>query len=456
MSVPKVVFVVNETAHYYEYKKILLNSNISRRINGYILFECQGYELEELFAGQIQDCKENNFKYTVLSDPFLQSHPRIIKILISNRARFIPGRHFLILFIKFLLSISNQTQYFRRRIKKLKIFFQEHDFDQVILGEENVLLDTFVYSKAALSGKIFVYPYTIPNPQEMKVGSYESYPLDSFLARFLKLIFPQWVKVFSDRIFLLLPPQKILALYLIGFFPKNPWILNADTEGQILIESDKMKKLYLSFKVDPKKLNPIGSFNDDLLFEKIKIRSEQVLHFSKKYRLDSQKPTLLVAFPPNQFPKKNSEIENYPAVIQFYAESLKPYLEWFNVVISRHPRTLDPLTLLKQEGIIVADESTIDLVAISSAFIATVSATIRWALLVKVPVINFDFYNYKYTDYSDEPDVITVYTKQEFLTALGRLKSQIHDTSLESSKNSTWGFLDGKVHQRFIDIMSSK
>ena len=427
-----MLFVVNEVAHYGEFKKILTSAKIRSSIDHVILFDRDGYDPYLLFSREIKDCQANGFNFTTLYRSTPQNkvgHSRIVRQVIA----------------------------YKNKIQDLKIFFKNHQITSIVLGEENILMDTFLYKKSLGSGKCFVYPYTIPNPKEMAGGAAFFTSKYTFLGFLLFVFGGRFTKTFRQNIFLLISPYKIFAMFLVGYFPRRPWILNADTADLVCIESQKMADLYKKIGVQKSRLSVIGTINDDILAE---IMTEKLIRktaFQKKYGLP-EKPMILVGFPPNQYPIKSAEKANYAELMTSWAESLRPFLGQYNIVVTKHPRTTQNFDSMLQMGFVVAAESTVELIPLASLYIASVSATIRWALAAGVPVINYDTYQYKYGDYENAIGVSNLYSEIEFKKELLHI---LNDSSYYSDwverlaqEATLWGVLDGKAADRFLGLFN--
>lgn len=434
---PQVLFIVNEVAHYREFKKVLTSEKIRSSLNAILLFDRDGYDVHDLFAREIKDCQESGLQFAVLS----RSHSRQIGIR----------------FLSFLSQVFNQLYSYKTKIRDLQSFFKTHQITSIVLGEENILMDTFVYKKAFGKGLVAVYPYTIPNPKEMAGGAARSASKDTFLGKMLSLFGGRFVKKFDQTVFLLIRPYKILAMLLSGYFPSNPWVLNSDTADFICIESQKMAELYQQLGVQKSRLKAIGTLNDDILAELLEKKDSLKETFQKNYNL-SNKPIVLVGFPPSQFPLKSAEHANYEELISAWSNSLKPFLSNYTIVITKHPRTTQSFDSMARLGFTIAEEPTLDLIPIAHLYVACASATIRWALAAGVPVINYDTYRYRYGDYEEAVGVNNVYSENDFKKELDRIltdSSYYSEIAQKLSRSSkTWGVLDGKASERFIQLLN--
>jgi hypothetical protein len=457
---PRVLFVVNEVAHFSEFKKILRNPEASQ-IDPIILFDRDGYDLNSLFQNEIADCKTSGIAFRLLSFP-QGDLPSKSKRLLQTISYYV-NKLFLFkrlnYFIQIILQIEEYRNFFKAKIKLLQHFYKNENIQSLVLGEENVLMDTFVYKTAANHQKVIIYPYTIPNPKEMSGGAALSMNAKSAKALWMRLVGGRFAKVFDDRLYLLLRPAKIFALKTLGYSPRNPWVLNDDLADLICIESKSMADIYLKLGVSSRKISTIGSFNDDLLLAFIQDKKRLKEQLQLRHGLTSEKPIVLVAFPPDQFPRSAAEKASYEDLITTFKNVLSEHLIHYSIVITKHPRTQNSFKQLRDAGFVISDDPTLNLIPLAYIYVASVSATIRWAIAAGVPVVNYDIYRYHYDDYRTANAVKTVDSETDFKRELNRLLTEpsYHATQskIQLSEAPYWGVMDGKVAHRFFKLISS-
>jgi len=134
--------------------------------------------------------------------------------------------------------------------------------------------------------------------------------------------------------------------------------------------------------------------------------------------------------------------------------------EGWNILISLHP-SVDPATMryLETDRIKIGPGNTASLVALCDVFVASVSSTIRWAIACGTPVVNYDVYRYRYSDYLGVPGVLILEEQQEFRSALRRLTSDagyLEQIRLKQQACAAhWGVLDGQAGQRLLALFDS-
>lgn len=429
---------------------------IKEALDPVLLFDRDGFDIQQLFVKELKDCAQNNIPYFILPDA-TRNHASqeskkksglFIKI-ISRLAQYS--------LFKFFNEVRKEVAFYRRKIANLKDFIDREKIDTLVTAEENILMDTFLYKMAAGNKKVFVSPYTIPNPKEMATGSYCNFPTFSVKGILMSIFWGRFSRSIDGKVYLILKPSKIFSFFCVGYLPKNPWVLNDDNADLVLLESQQMATIYSRLGVSESHIKVIGSLNDDRLL-KIKLNKELLKQaFQKKYNLAADRPILLVSFPPNQFPCLTAEHKNYEELISSFQDALEPYKNKYTIVITKHPRVKHSLEPLTKSGLIVVEDPTIDLIPFSYVYLAAASATIRWAIASGIPVVNYDPFGYRYGDYNDAMAVTTVYSSVDLKKHLKQIledDSYYLNSSTQQLKDSTnWGIQDGHVVKRFVEII---
>ena len=89
-------------------------------------------------------------------------------------------------------------------------------------------------------------------------------------------------------------------------------------------------------------------------------------------------------------------------------------------------------------------------------FIASISATIQWAMAINIPVINFDLYKFNYPDYVGVPGVVKCENKANFRQNLDVLaQTAIKNGLQKTSVSPYYGEVDGHAIDRIQTLMNS-
>jgi UDP-N-acetylglucosamine 2-epimerase len=241
-----------------------------------------------------------------------------------------------------------------------------------------------------------------------------------------------------------------------GFGYQRPWVLNSDSSSVIAVENEHMLEYYRNEGIQEEQLVVTGAIYDDVLtratLNKISLRKE-LYH---KLDLTEGQRLLLCALPPNQFPR-TCEFGDYTSMITCWMQDLASVQGW-NVVVRPHPRqTQNEIALLAGFGVKVTTLDTASLVPLCDLYVASVSATIRWAIACGKPVINYDVYQMKYNDYSEVKGVLTVHKREDFTYILNRLTTDSEyfgDVQrVQQADSQFWGILDGRSSERILKLL---
>lgn len=289
---------------------------------------------------------------------------------------------------------------------------------------------------------LIVIPYSICGRQEWaKSLNCEYYFNKAFLFNWLlKKAFPDWIYENNGKT-LVLPISWLVTSNIYGQKPDIPWVSNStQRRGIYYAADDEFTKLFYEKQgVNTESWRIIGSSS----YDRIATARSQLYFlrkaYSEKYGVSPQKKWILLALPPDQTNGINTiqgktYIESMSQIIQDLKINAKSHCE---ILIKLHPRTdLNHVDWIEKLGGIICGETTDNVLALSDLFVASCSATIRWAVKFSIPVINYDVYGLSYHDYNGCVNVTQVNDRKSFLLALQRFLDQ--KSSLEKfSSNHT-------------------
>lgn len=278
--------------------------------------------------------------------------------------------------------------------------------------------------------------------------------------RWLARAFPHWVFRHRGRDILRCPPGRVLAMELLRIAPPTPWLFNSSWAEAFNMESDAMLEYYATAGIPRTQMVVTGSTSDDVMAA---ARAEAVERRETLYRslgLPAGRPMLLTALPPDFLDQPGGRPEcdfrEYEALVDFWMKTCCS-ISSHNVVIALHPSvSLAEGAKFERYGARVAPLNTADLVPLCDIFVASISSTIRWAIACGTPVVNYDIYRYRYTDFIGIAGVITFEEQHEFKSVLHRLTSdQTYAEAVRQKQAEVaplWGRLDGKSGQRLVDL----
>jgi hypothetical protein len=339
-----------------------------------------------------------------------------------------------------------------------------HRTDLILMCEDNIEFDTAEWLLAAkrCSAGSAIIPYTIANELEFAVSIAYGKDTDrmfSRLSRVVSKVFPQWLFHYKGRDLLRAPALLALSKELAGTAPSLPWILNSGRVDTIATESEAMRSYYRRSGLPADRLVVTGSIADDRLAEGGSKRMETRRALLEKHGLPAGRKILLMAMPPDpgKLHMTRSEFMDSLDVVRYWGEIAASIENW-NVVIRPHPKTrAEELEPLRGLPITIDWGDTDTLVPACDAYVACVSATIRWAVACGIPVINYDIYRYDYIDYLGLEGVVHVRTKDEFNTAVRRITKDdsYREFLAEHQRRAApeWGCLDGRSGQRIVELI---
>jgi hypothetical protein len=167
----------------------------------------------------------------------------------------------------------------------------------------------------------------------------------------------------------------------------------------------------------------------------------------------------LSALPPDQLygaGRPECEFLDYRDLVKFWISSLQNAAAG-NVVLSLHPSTKkEDVEFIAELGVKISDRPIAELIPLCDYYVACISATIQWAIACGKPVVNYDVYRYRYTDYQGLRGVLTIEEQDQFLDVLHRMATDgtFRNEIAEFQKIDAprWGNLDGKAGQRIIAL----
>jgi hypothetical protein len=309
--------------------------------------------------------------------------------------------------------------------------------------------------------RTIIVPFTLPSPIEVAEASppiVVGDPLTSLIAT----QYPRWVFEYKGVKRLRLGPIDILARELLGVAPPQPWVYNSGSAAAIALESAAMGSLYTTFGFPPAQLAVVGSSVDDLMFEGLKEKASWKRLLCEELGADERKPLLVWAVLPDQFHQRHRSVPEYGSyheVVDYIAGELARFSSMYTVVARLHPRTAeaDVVPILAARGVSHSRWPTERVVPLSELYVATSSATLRWAVACGVPAINYDLYQYDFMENLNQVrGVVRVTSKRDFAERVHRFTyDSEYRRSLEEAQRCAapeWGVLDGRSGERLKQL----
>jgi hypothetical protein len=272
-------------------------------------------------------------------------------------------------------------------------------------------------------------------------------------------MFPHWTLKHKGRYFLRSSWAKVLAVELLGIAPPNPWVMNSGYADAIAVESVAMHEYSLAAGLPAKQLVITGSLTDDVIAQVRRDMPQSRRKLLHQLGLRQDQPILLCAMPPDQktFDRPGCEYRNFYDLVRVWGECLSKVRGW-NLIVRPHPKT-EPGTLdmMRELGISISHEETAALVPVCDLYVASVSSTIRWAIACGKPVINYDVYQYGYSDYDGVQGVVPARNRKEFCDLLRELTINPNRrgalATAQEREAERWGLFDGGAGGRLLKLV---
>lgn len=320
--------------------------------------------------------------------------------------------------LKFNISIKHclKREFVARRVQAL------------ILPEESFYYGTTTAISLANKKNIktFIYPFSIYNETELYQGFRNNRDFTNpVLPKFLyRLVFSKWVND-NNAVTLFVPLYYAVLQFLKGSSPRLPWVPNSQPVNQVLLDSDQIVNYYVESKIPADRISVIGHPSDDLAAQAMQDREAYLASHIPHFEGDRQRSIFCVALPPNQVERwieVDCGFDNYDQFIDYLLRLLRKVAERYEVIIKPHPRTEEKhIHLCELEGFVITHTDIGPLISVSDSFLAFASATIRLTARAHTPTINYDVYDYGYTDFDLFENVKKVSNKADFETVMNKL-----------------------------------
>lgn len=452
-----ILLVIEIETHFVELSRVARLLQKSGRYKPILWFKYPYRAIER----DLKICQTEEWEY-IRPLPISNKDPGIIQ---QKRGYFVSILHFsqsepfLRSFVNFMLQV-HQYKLQARQMRRLLVKTRPQ---LLIMAEDNFMygLHTLIKIGNTLSIPTVIIPFTIANATEPAAIFFDipDYIVsnNNLRNKAVGSLFPKWVYCYKGRKLLCFPWMKILALELLGFAPRQPWIYNSEVTSKIAVENEHMFQYDRNEGFPSHRLIITGALSDDILEDGLRNEETYRATLYKELDLTPNQPLLVCALPPSQFPR-NCEFDDYPELVRFWMQTLISIKGW-NVIIKPHPRLdKEEIDFLKQFGVKITLNDTARLVPLCDLFVASVSATIRWAIACGKPVVNYDVYQVDWADYVDAHGVITINDKDSFANTIKYLTSnqEFYDTVATRQKEcmSKWGLLDGKSGERMLNFFN--
>jgi hypothetical protein len=453
----KILFISHVDSYFSGFIDLVRMLNGSAEFEPSILFPANYPNL----AKHVEICRAEHIAFTSLANPIPSGASR--SEFLAKVKRSIIARSRGALFGFPVIGYLRYLMMFRSKLRIIRRILASNKPDLLVLGGDIVGHDMALYIKAGheLAVPSVLLPGWMASAREPAELNFENtrFFLNRPMNRLLGYFFPHWVYTHRGRALVRQPAQEALALETLRLAPPLPWILHSGFADKIAVESEAMLRYGLAEGLSKAALVITGSRTHDKMHDQIIVAREARAKLCSDLGLTPDKPLLLSALPPDMLyglGRPECEFSNFRDLASFWISSIRAAADG-NVVVSLHPsarKEYEPF--IAELGAKISDQPVAELIPLCDYYVACISATIQWAIACGKPVINYDVYRYRYTDYVGLKGVLTVEEQDQFLGLLRRMATDSafrnEIAALQKTDAPRWGNLDGKAGQRIVEL----
>lgn len=356
------------------------------------------------------------------------------------------------------VNVVHQLYLLKQEIRFIRQIIREKDISLIILPADN-RYDQALYIKAAHLENVpsVVIPQFMAGPLEWAefVWDKSGYSAQKIINRLVGTLYPHWIYEHKGRKLIAKPANQVLAYELMQLSPPLPWTLHSGYADLIALESDAVRDYCINEGLPENQLVVTGSCVHDKIANIIADSSNKKIELCNNMGLSPDIPIIMSALPPDSLIMERPlcEFQNYMDLLEFWCLSLAS-VKGFNIIISIHPSVKsEDMMFIEKWGVKIAKKPIFELIPLCELFVASISATIQWAIACGKPSLNYDVYQYHYTDYVNVSSVITVNSKADYINCLNHFTSQ--SFTFQLSDANRWGRLDGRSGERLIKLFDN-
>jgi hypothetical protein len=418
-------------------------------IEGMRISSSQKSVVEVIQEQQHKIQKESNPDFK-LKSYIKQNLPMLFKFLKTSVYFIYKNIHLLGFFYRVAVKL--------RRAKREKSIIDAFKIDLMVFAEdsEDYFTPQLIEVGHKKGIKSVVFPYTFANQFEFLEDAYfnDRRVNKNILNCIAGYFFPKWTYFYKNKKLLKSTASFIFATELFKRSPPNPWVMSSGYADVIAVESKFMREYYHKAGIPSDQMLETGYLSLDQLSHVSQKKNEIKADLAKCLGIDANKPWVVCAVPPSQWPRAGVGFSTYDDFLNKFLGLFKQFKE-VEVLFKFHPRLdlNDIKKLCEKHKIIFVENDTVELVGISNAYIASVSSTIRWVLALGIPTINYDLYAYRYGDFDSAKNYKTVERFEDFEKAVQDLYNQcIEKDKMAFVVQAEYGQLDGKAKERILKL----
>lgn len=446
-------------------KKVVLVVNISTQFRvllpvAVLLQKTSNYEPVFLLDDSIHNldneqdiCDQHQIAYLKLPSFDIPYSPIRQRLYEGIKSRRIFGA------LLFFADILKTTSYFRKKVRNRQQFLQKEGFQLMIITEDGISYDIPFLVRAANKLKVVsvVIPFTIANALEPAVSLSNAggkFEVQGIRKKITAWLFPHWVYTFNNKRLLRTEDKVVFALELTRMAPPIPWMYNSGHATVLVMESKFIEQYHLNEGIAANKMQTIGALHLDTLGEISHNKEALRQGVINERQLEPGKTWVLCSLPPDFRP--NDIYSTYEEMVTDWIKVLCANAQT-QVFVSLHPRTKkEKVAFIEDMGAIIISDPIEYMIPLCDVFVACISATIRIAVACGLPVVNYDVFSYRYSDYDSIEGVKTVFNRDDFQQEVDKmLTNPAHTEALVQyyqKAGDYYGSLDGKSHERLLNL----
>jgi hypothetical protein len=283
-------------------------------------------------------------------------------------------------------------------------------------------------------------------------------PAQRGLKRWIARRYPRQVYDSPYGEVLFFTPTVTLALARAGMLPPNPWAMGGGLSDRVAVSGEDDRAASVAVGVPESKIAVTGEPSHDELHQAWRERAVLRARLCQGYALDPSRPLAIVAVPQLA---EHAIVgwEQHWRDIRFLVEAVAS--SGASVLLSLHPKS-DPEAYRFLESEFQARllaEPLRNVLAAGDVFVATFSSTVRWAVLLGVPTVVVDFWNFAYDIYDHFGGVVKVGERAALAPLVARLVQDpaARDELRNGHRHSAARVapFDGRACRRVIDLIEA-
>ncbi len=366
-----------------------------------------------------------------------------------------------------LFEMVNMSRHLNTALNQAQKLFDQYDPVAVLLtGDRNLGIEAGVIRVAREKDRRrIVVTFAHSGRDDVALSRKEDpiYRMDArsqgILKRWIQRRYPDQIYQSQHGALLFFTPVTTIMLGRMNMLPPNPWTIGGGYSDAVTLIGEEDRERYIDMGVAAEKLVVTGQPSLDPLYRaacQVAALRESLI---KKYGLDSAKK-LLVCGVPQLAEHGIVDWATHWQEIRFLVAALAQ--TGSNVLLSLHPKSQpEQYRFLEGEyGVKLLQGPLGEILPVADVFTATFSSTVRWAVLLGIPTLVFDFYGFNFDIYDHLKGVVKVTDKALLGSTLCRMLDdqayyeQLRHDQLQAAQHIA--LFDGQANRHIIDLIAGR